>query len=100
MVAHTVTADHPVILLCALQRHVYILHCGIVEPCGVLRRQTDGVHAAAVLALPRKYRGVEARAHEHIVIHAALFEDLGQVGVVPEAVHVRTDLRDPAELPL
>ena len=91
MIAHTVAAGHFIILHGAFQRGFYIFYRGFMEPGGIFRRKADCIYTTAVIALPYKNRGIQPGAHEHIGIHAAFFQYLGENMVMAEAVHIGTD---------
>ena len=92
VIADTVAADHPVIVFRPFQSDLHVFHRRRMKPRCVFRRKTDGIYLTAIFALPFKYRSIQPRPHEYIGIHTALFQYLGQHRIVPEAVHVGSNL--------
>ena len=92
VVSHPVKDRHLVPLGCPVQGILDVFHRGVVEPGGVLPRQAQGLHPAAVRPLPAEQRLLDPGAHEHIGVHAGLGENLGQGTAVSKAVDIKADM--------
>ena len=100
MITNAIATDHFVIILGPFQSEFYILHRRLMKPCSIFRRKADSIYLTAIAALPFKHRRIQPRPHEHIRIHTAFFQNLGQNRVMSEAVHVGTNLCHPAKTTL